>query len=84
MAPEVAEVERALLALPERDRAAVIHTGLLSLDRHLDTATQDEVDGAWSSEVATRLDAALNGAVQLGTFEHTYAQFAAKHPAPTE
>lgn len=84
MASKAAEVERALLALSEHDRAAVIHTGLLSLDGGLDSVEQGEVDAAWRDEIGTRLDDVLNGEVELGTFEQTYARFAAKHPAPTE
>lgn len=84
MASKVAEVERALLALSEHDRAAVIHTGLLSLDGGLGPVEQGEVDAAWRDEIGTRLDDVLNGQVELGTFEQTYARFTAKYPAPTE
>ncbi|MFL0411327.1 addiction module protein [Microbacterium paludicola] len=81
MAPEVAEVKRALLALPERDRAAVIRAGLMSLDGHVAPGEQDEVDAAWRAEVDSRLVDVLSSAVQLGTFEQTRARFTAKHPA---
>ncbi|MBF0816352.1 hypothetical protein E4U02_08005 [Microbacterium paludicola] len=81
MAPEVAEVKRALLALSERDRAAVIRAGLISLDGHVGTGEQDDIDAAWRSEVDSRLVDVLSNAVQLGTFEETRARFAAKHPA---
>jgi hypothetical protein len=81
MAPEVAAVEQALLALAPRDRAAVVHAGLLSLD-HASGADIDQagVDAAWRDEIATRLDEVLAGTVQLGTFEETYARFTAKYP----
>ena len=84
MAQEVAEVERALLALSEHDRAAVIHTGLLSLDGGLDPIDQAEVDMAWRHEIGARLDEVLAGRAELGTFEQTYARFAAGHPASAE
>ncbi|HEY0246623.1 MAG TPA: hypothetical protein VGC45_00035 [Gryllotalpicola sp.] len=84
MAPEVAEVERALLALSEHDRAAVIRTGLLSLDGGLDPVEQADVDGAWRDEIGTRLAEVLSGSADLGSFEQTYARFAAAHPASAE
>lgn len=80
MASEVAEVERALLALAPEQRAAVIHAGLLSLDGAVSALPQDEVDAAWRDEISDRLEAVLDGKVTLGTFEETRAKFAAKHP----
>ncbi len=84
MASKAAEVERALLALSEHDRAAVIHTGLLSLDGGLGPVEQGEVDAAWRDEIGDRLDDVLNGRVELGTFKQTHARFAAKYPASAE
>lgn len=84
MSPEVAEVERALLALSEHDRAAVIHTGLLSLDGGLDPIEEADVDLAWRHEIGSRLDEVLAGRAELGSFEETYARFVAGHPAPAE
>ena len=55
MAPEVAEVERALLALTPEERAAVIQRGLLSLDGGSADASQDDIDTAWRSEIGDRL-----------------------------
>jgi len=81
MASEVAEVERALLALAPDERAAVIHTGLLSLDGGSADAPQDDIDDAWRGEVGNRLDDVLQGRVELGSFEATRAKFAAKYPA---
>ncbi|MDR3068837.1 MAG: addiction module protein [Cellulomonas sp.] len=78
MASDVAEVERALLALAPRERIAVIQTGLRSLD--VADADQTAVDAAWLTEIETRFDDIVTGAVQLGTFEDTYARFAAKYP----
>ena len=84
MASKAAEVERALLALSEHERAAVIHTGLLSLDVGLGPIEQGEIDAAWRDEIGGRLDAVLNGHVELRTFEQTHARFAAKYPARAE
>ncbi|UNX53994.1 addiction module protein [Georgenia sp. TF02-10] len=55
MAPDVTEVERALLALAPEDRAAVIERGLRSLD-DVDDADQGEVDAAWRAEIDRRVD----------------------------
>ena len=81
MAPEVAEVERALLALAPEERAAVIHAGLLSLDGGIADATQDDIDDAWRGEIGNRLDDVLQGRVEMGSFEATHAKFTAKYPA---
>ena len=80
MAPEVAEVERALLALAPDERAAVIHTGLLSLDGGNTNVPQDDMDDAWRGEIGNRLDDILQGRVELGSFEATRAKFDAKYP----
>lgn len=81
MPPEVADVERALLALAPDERAAVIRAGLLSLDGDNANASQDDMDEAWRGEVGKRLDDIVQGRVELGSFEATRANFAAKHPA---
>ncbi|MEO9015750.1 MAG: addiction module protein [Terrimesophilobacter sp.] len=81
MAPEAAEVERALLALAPEERAAVIHTGLLSLDGGSVDESPDDIDDAWRGEIGNRLDDVLQGRVELGSFEVTRAKFAAKYPA---
>lgn len=83
MAPEVAEVEQARLALAPEERAAVIHTGLLSLDGGSAKASQDDVDDAWRGEIGNRLDAILQGRVELGSFEATRAKFATRYPTST-
>lgn len=82
MAPEVAEVERALLALAPEERAVVIHTGLLSLDGAPAEVCQDDIDAAWRTEVGGRLDDVIEGRVELGSFEATRARFVATYPAP--
>ena len=75
MAPEVAEVEQALIALAHEERAAVIHTGLLSLDGGSAKASQDDIDDAWRGEISNRLDDILQGRVELGSFEATRAKY---------
>ncbi|MEE6289134.1 addiction module protein [Georgenia sp. MJ173] len=84
MAPDIAEVERALLALAPEERAAVIRAGLLSLDGSTAEGSQDDVDAAWRDEIGSRLDDVLQGRVQLGSFEATRASFAARYPAPIQ
>lgn len=64
MALEVAEVEQALLALAPQDRAAVIHSGLLSLDDSTDAA-QADVNAAWHDEFRRRINDIEDGKVTL-------------------
>lgn len=82
MAQEVVDVERALLALPPHDRAAVVHAALISLDGGAAEDSQDDIDTAWREEAGSRLEDVLEGRVELGSFEATRARFAAKYPAP--
>lgn len=83
MAPDIAEVERALLALAPAERAAVIRTGLLSLDGGIAEAPQEEIDSARRDEIADRLNEVLQGRVELGSFEATRARFATEYPPPS-
>lgn len=72
MAPEVEEVERALLALAPNDRAAVIHRGLLSLEASDSPRTdQVEVDEAWRAEFRRRIDDIDSGKVALVSGEES-------------
>lgn len=80
MASEVAEVERALLALAPKERAAVIHMGVLSLDGVSTEVPQVEVDAAWRTEISSRLEDVIEGRVELGSFEATRARFATTYP----
>jgi len=83
MAPDVAEVERALLALTPEDRAEVIHRGLLSLDLEsgadVDPAA---VEGAWRDEIGNRVDEILNGKVELVDADEHYARLRASLTPP--
>lgn len=75
MAPEVAEVERALLALSPHDRAAVIHSGLLSLyDGGGVEADKAEVDAAWRAELRRRIDDINSGKIALVSGEESEAR----------
>ncbi len=74
------EVERALLALPPSERAAVVHAALISLGGGASEDSQDELDAAWRDEVSSRLDDVVAGGVELGSFEATHARFAEKYP----
>lgn len=84
MTSRAAEVERALLALSEQERTAVIHAGLLSLDGENDVVEQGDVDKAWRDATRERLADVVNGDVELGTFEQTHARFSARYPASAE
>ena len=78
MAMNVAEVEQALLALDERDRAAVIHRGLRSFEYEDANTDQEEVDAAWRSELRRRIDDIESGKVELLDADEVHAQIRAK------
>lgn len=79
MAPETAEVERALLALAPDERAAVIERGLLSLaDADADDADLAGVEAAWSSEIDRRLEDYVSGRVPPVDADEHVAQIRAK------
>lgn len=73
MAVDVAEVERALLALPPHERAAVIHSGLLSLDDERADVSQEDIDAAWRDEFRRRIDDIETGRVDLVSHHETVA-----------
>ncbi|NLO72469.1 MAG: addiction module protein [Porphyromonadaceae bacterium] len=75
---DVTEVERALLALDERDRAAVIHRGLRSLENEQVDVAQPEIDSAWHDELRRRIDAIESGNVQLLDVDASHAQLRAE------
>ncbi|MCL2848985.1 MAG: addiction module protein [Micrococcales bacterium] len=74
MAPEVAEVERALLALAPRDRAAVVHHALLSLDSEEAEIDQGAVDAARRDELCRRIEDIESGRVTLVSGEESKAR----------
>lgn len=78
MSMDVTEVERALLALNERDRAAVIHRGLRSLEDENLHVAQTEIDSAWSEELRHRIDEIESGKVQLLDVDESHAQLRAE------
>ncbi|MFT3852130.1 MAG: addiction module protein [Ilumatobacteraceae bacterium] len=84
MAPETAEVERALLALPPDERAAVVHRGLLSLDEGGDEVDQAEIDAAWRDEIRRRIDDIESGKVQLIDADDHYARLRARYATGRE
>ncbi|WP_114908046.1 addiction module protein [Ornithinimicrobium murale] len=77
MAPEVAEVERALLALSPDERAAVIERGLLSLH---DAADMDRAntDTAWLAEVDRRATEHTSGDAHLVDAGEHFAELRAR------
>lgn len=75
MAPDVADVERAPLALAPDDRGEVIHRGLLSLARESGTDNDAAaLAAAWRDEVENRVDEILNGRVELVDADEHYAR----------
>lgn len=77
MAQDVAEVERALLALAPDERAAVIERGLLSLD-DADDADQADIDAAWLTEVNRRVEGHVSGDTKLVDADEHFARIRAK------
>ena len=83
MGLEIAEVERALLALDPEARAEVIRRGLRSLDEG-DIAPEGTVAAdEWRDELKRRADV-VEGRVELGTFAATKAEFERRHPRTAE
>ncbi|GAB3495850.1 addiction module protein [Flexivirga lutea] len=77
MAPQVAGVERALLALAPKERAAVVERGLLSPD-DVDDVDQNEVEAAWSTEITGRVDEYTSGDAELVDLDDHFARLRAK------
>jgi len=74
----LAEVEQAFFALDRRDRAALIHRGLQSLDAEEKQGEQGEVDAAWRDELRRRIDDIENGKVELLDADEVHAQIRAE------
>lgn len=74
MSMTMAQVEEALLALDRRDRAAVIHRGLQTLDIETDETPQEEVEAAWRDELSRRIDDIESGRVQMLSHEETFGR----------
>lgn len=72
------EVELALLALDQRDRAAVIHRVLPSLDGEDANVDQDEVNAAWHTELQRRIEDVENGEVELLDVDKAHADLRAE------
>ena len=78
MSMTVADVEQALPALDQHDRAAVIHSGLQSL--HLEDAKVDqaEVDAARRIELRRRIDDIESRKAELLDVDESHAQLRAE------
>lgn len=70
----VAQVEEALLALDRRDRAAVIHRGLQTLDVQAEETPQEEVEATWGAELRRRIDDIESGRVQMLTHDELFGR----------
>ncbi|MDR1450008.1 MAG: addiction module protein [Propionibacteriaceae bacterium] len=78
MSMNAAEVEQALIALDQRDRAVVIHRGLRSLDADDANVDQAEVAAAWRTELRRRIDDIDSGKVELLDVNESHAQLRAE------
>ena len=78
---DITDVERALLALDVRDRAAVIHRGLRSLENEHADVAQPEIDSAWHDELRRRIEAIESGNVQLPDLDESHTQMRAESAA---
>ena len=78
MSMSVAEIEQALLALDQHDRAAVIHRGLQSLHPEDANVDQDTIDAAWRIELRRRIDDIESGKVELLDVDESHAQLRAE------
>lgn len=74
MSMTMAQVEEALLALDRRDRAAVIHRGLQTLDVQAEETPQEEVEAAWGDELRRRIDDIEGGRVQMLTHDEVFGR----------
>ena len=70
----VAEITRNALTLPPEDRAALAAGLLESLDGDAET---DDVEAAWSREIASRLDDVRGGRVRTVSWEDAAAMIRA-------
>lgn len=74
MSMTMAQVEEALMALDRRDRAAVIHRGLQTLDAESDETPQEEVEAEWRDELSRRIDDIESGRVQMLTHDEVFGR----------
>lgn len=78
MSLNITEVEQALLALDQRDRAAVIQRGLRSLDADDGTSVPSDIDEAWRLELEQRIEEIESGAVELLDAGESHSQLRAE------
>ena len=78
MSMNAQEVEQALLALGQDDRAAVIHRGLQSLDADDATVEKAAIDAAWRTELRRRIAEIESGKVELLDAGESHAQMRAE------
>lgn len=74
MSMNVAEVEQALLALDQNDRAAVIQRGIRGPDADDANSDQGGIGETWRAELRRRIDAAENGTIELVDVEESHAR----------
>lgn len=75
MSSNIHEVEQALLALNQRERATVIQRGIDSLEVDEEAKPgQTEIDSAWDAEARRRFEAVKNQTVQLLDVKDSHRQ----------
>lgn len=74
MSMNIADVEQALLALDQRERAAVIQRGIRSLDAGDANVSPHEIGEAWRSELGRRIDEVESGTVEALAAEDSHAR----------
>lgn len=78
MSMSLPEVEKAMLALNEREIAALVHRGIQALDHDDDSVSQEEIDAAWRDELLRRIDDIESGKVKTIPGDEVFASVRAE------
>lgn len=79
MSSRIRNVEQALMALNQNERAAVIQRGIDSLEAIEKVAgSQSEIDSAWTAEAFLRVDQVENHTVELLDLKDSHRQLRAE------
>ena len=77
MSTELAELRRTIQQLSQKDRAALAHDILLTLD---DDEEEEGVEEAWQAEVKKRVDEYRSGQMASITEDELFARLNRKQP----
>lgn len=79
MSSNIHEVERALLALSQKERAALIQRGIESLETtEIVVANKSDIESALTSEALRRLEQVKNNRVELFDLEESHRRLRAE------